>query len=781
MRLAAKIFSIGLCNFAQFSSIPEADDMKFFRFGPVLLLTAILLAVTFVYANHFHNSFHFDDSHAVVDNPYIRSLRNVRRFFGDATTFSVLPANRTYRPFVSASLALDYALGRGYNTFWFHFSTFLVYLLQLIAMYVVFVTILNKVRPEAEALDANMDVSLLTVAWYGLHPAMAETVNYIIQRGDIFCTFGVVAALAVYAQFPGLRKTGLYLLPFAFALLSKPPAMVFPLLLFMYIAMFERERKGRYGKAALSTLPSILVCALLMSLQVAMTPKTYTPATISAWSYRITQPFVLLRYFGSLFLPLHLNVDTDLQPFTSLTPTTLLGFLFVALLVAAAWITGQRRITRPISFGLLWFLIASLPTSLYRLSEVENDHRMYLPFVGLVLAAVWAAYLIVDRWATGKNRGPVLLAASATAILLLSLYAYGTHLRNRVWRTDETLWLDDVEKSPHNGRGLMNYGLTQMAKGAYPVALDYFQRALIYTPNYQALEINLGVVYGAMNQAEEAEQHFRRAIQLAPADDETHFFYGRWLYQNGRTADALSQLETAVRLNPSRVSSLDLLASALATAGETQKARDTAMKALSLAPADDAAKTVLSAPAPQIADYWINASLYQYQGGNYLACITDAKQALKLKPDSELAYNNIGAAYAGLHQWDLAIENEREALRIKPEFALAKSNLDLYTRQKATQTSKSPQDMTADDWLNASLQDNRAGQYLKSIQDARTALRLRSDYAEAYNNISASYASMGKWDEAISAAQTAVRLKPDFQLAKNNLAWAESQKKLERR
>ncbi|MGA3049802.1 MAG: tetratricopeptide repeat protein [Terracidiphilus sp.] len=755
--------------------------MRSFRLKSVLLLASVLLTVTAVYSNHFHNSFHFDDSHAAVDNPYIRNLRNVPRFFWDATTFSVLPANRTYRPFVSASLALDYALARGYNTFWFHFSTFLIFLLQLIAMYAVFTAILGKVRPQVEAHNINRNVSLLAVAWYGLHPAMAETVNYIIQRGDVFCTFGVVSALAFYARFPALRKTGLYLLPFAFALLSKPPAMVFPFFLFMYIAMFERDGGGGNRGAALAALPSVVVCALLMGLQAVMTPKTYMPATISAYSYRITQPFVLMRYFGSLFLPLHLNVDTDLQPFPSLTPLALLGFLFVALLVAAAWITGQRRTTCPISFGLLWFLIASLPTSLYRLSEVENDHRMFLPFVGLVLAVVWAAYLVVDGWATRKKRGTILRASSAVAILLLSLYAYGAHLRNQVWRTDESLWLDDVEKSPHNGRGLMNYGLTQMAKGAYPVALDYFQRALLYTPNYASLEINLGIVHGAMNQATEAEQHFQRAIDFAPADDEAHFFYGRWLYQSGRIADALPQLETAGRLNPSRLSTLDLLASAYAIAGDTEKAHDTAMMALSLAPFDTTAKNILSAPAQRSADYWINASLYQYQAENYEACIQDAKLALEVKPDSELAYNNIGAAYAGLHQWDLAIENEREALHIKPNFTLASNNLALYSHEKAAQTSQSPQNMTADDWLNASLEDNHSGQYLKSIEDARTALRIRPDYAEAYNNISASYASMGKWDEAISAAQTAVRLKPDLQLAKNNLAWAQSQKKLEHR
>jgi tetratricopeptide (TPR) repeat protein len=155
-----------------------------------------------------------------------------------------------------------------------------------------------------------------------------------------------------------------------------------------------------------------------------------------------------------------------------------------------------------------------------------------------------------------------------------------------------------------------------------------------------------------------------------------------------------------------------------------------------------------------------------------------ARQALKLRPDSEIAYNNLGAAFAGLQQWDLAIESEHKALGIKPDFALAKNNLALYSHEKAGKTLTPEANRTAEDWLNASLNDNRGGQYEKSIEDAQQALRLQPDYAEAYNNISASCASMHRWDEAISAARTAVRLKPDFQLAKNNLAWAMSQKNL---
>ena len=250
-------------------------------------------------------------------------------------------------------------------------------------MQLLFTAILNAVNPNRN----NTLISTIAVAWYGLHPAIAETVNYIIQRGDIFSTFGVILALATFARLPRFRTTALYLLPFAFALLSKPPALVFPILVYLYLILFEPEKKHRWSKPLLQTAPPIATCIALMALQSAMTPKTFAPSTISTYSYVITQPFVLLRYFGSFFLPMRLNVDTDLQPFSSFDLEAILGFLFIAALLLAAFIASRRRSLKPIAFGLLWFLITSIPTSVYRLSEVENDHRMYLPFVGLVLSA----------------------------------------------------------------------------------------------------------------------------------------------------------------------------------------------------------------------------------------------------------------------------------------------------------------------------------------------------------------------------------------------------------
>ena len=603
------------------------------------------MAVVLAYANSFSNGFHFDDFHTVTDNPSIRDLRNLPRFFEDATTFSVLPANRTYRPTVSASLALDHTFGRGYVPFWFHLSTLLEFLLLIWLVMKLAETMFER----TETSPATPHLALISAAWFGLHPVMAETVNYIIQRGDLFCTLGCVAALVLFARRPGLRKTGLYLLPLAFALLSKPPAAVFPLLLFAWIWFFEaRPMTGRWRDAALRIVPALAVTVAGLVLQSAMTPKTFTPGILNATDYRVTQPFVWLRYFGELFLPLHLNVDSDLGPFSHINGEAAAGFTFLALLAVAIWLCARRERLYPLAFGVLWFVLTQLPTSAYPLSEVENDHRMFFSFAGLIPGVIWGMWVGLQSLISREHIRRTRKALAAGVLVLLCGYAYGTRQRNRVWHNEESLWWDDVQKSPRNGRGLMIYGLTQMEKGRYDRALDFFTRAQRYTPAYPTLEINLGVVHGAMGHAQEAEAHFLRAMTLAPNDDQAHSFYARWLLGQRRDVEAARQANLAHNLNPAR----------------------------SIDPA-----LLVTVPKPSAAEA-INASLAAYQRGAYLESIAAAQRALAIDPNSAQAYNNIGASLAALDRWSQAEENDRKALALAPDFQLAKNNLAWALAQK---------------------------------------------------------------------------------------------------
>ncbi len=657
-----------------------------------LLLGCVLAAVLVAYSNHFNNAFHFDDLHTITDNPWIRNIANIPHFFTDAATTSTLPLNRAYRPLVTASLAIDYWLGGGYKPLFFHLSTFVWFLVQLALMFYLFRAIFDSARPD----PANTHVALFATALYGLHPAIAETVNYIVQRAELYSTLGVIAGLLIYIARRDLRRYGLYLLPVALALLAKPPALVFPLILFLYVFLFEGEpHRGRLGEAAKASIPSIAVTTALMMLQSAMTPSTYAGGATSGFAYRITQPFVALHYCLEFFLPLWLSADTDRQPFnTAWSAEAVLGFAFaIAIIAAAVWL-ARRRETRPIAFGIYWFILALLPTSLFALAEVENDHRMFFPFVGLALSVSWSVALVVYRMRPAPWRS---YAITAVAACVLIACGAGVYARNAVWRSEESLWFDVTKKSPKNGRGLMNYGLTQMSKGDIQPALDYFERAAVFTPYYSTLEINLAIANGALGRDREAESHFRQAISLAPADAQTHFYYGRWLREKRRTEEAIRELQIAESMNPSDLNSKYPLMQIYAERRSWAQLKEVANAVLAILPGDasatgylkraesggddvaDAQKAAETQPTPEA---YLELSLRYHRAGKYRESVEAAKQALRLKPDYAEAYNNMAAAYEELSMWDEAIAAAQEAIRLRPGFTLAQNNLAWSLSQK---------------------------------------------------------------------------------------------------
>src|SRR5207248_6231645 len=132
------------------------------------------------------------------------------------------------------------------------------------------------------------------------------------------------------------------------------------------------------------------------------------------------------------------------------------GFGFALVCTAAAVALSSFKRTRLIGFGLLWFLVALLVTSLFPLAEVMNDHRTFLPYIGLVIAMAGAVSLLTNR---DVRYGLWAKVAAAVAVgLFLCGNGYATFQRNKVWKTEESLWHDVVTKSPRNPRGLMNYG-----------------------------------------------------------------------------------------------------------------------------------------------------------------------------------------------------------------------------------------------------------------------------------------------------------------------------------
>lgn len=566
-------------------------DRKRFFFWVKLLL----LAVTLTYANHFLNSFHFDDAHTIVNNSYIRSLANIPRFFTDGTTFSSLPSNQSYRPLVSTTLAIDYFLGRG-NVFPFHLSTFILFLVQGFFMYLLYVRIfdLSDDKPE------NSYIALIAVAWYLLHPAIAETINYIIARSDSLSTLCILAAFVCYIYWDRGRRWHLYLIPFAASCLAKPIGAVFAPLLLLYLLLFaERKQQGLAGLAGVlkKAAPSFLSGLALLVFIKKMTPPAWKAGGASAFDYILTQPPVLFHYFTTFFAPVSLSADADWVPLTSIFDFRFLyGAFFLAILLVVAALTARKKKLKPIAFGIIWFLLALLPTSLMPLAEVMNDHRLFLPYVGLMISVCWTGHLLLEKVST-RFSSRQLFRRRAVAVILMTLlaYAYGTHVRNNVWHTEESLWKDVTLKSPKNGRGLMNYGLALMRKGDYAGAEKYFTRALPLVPYYATLYINLGIVKAATGQNDLAESYFIKAVVLNPASPDCYYYYADFLRTRERYEQAVRYARKTLSLAPARLDARKLLLSLYLKCGRFNELKTLAEQTLRIAPDDKEVEDYLAA------------------------------------------------------------------------------------------------------------------------------------------------------------------------------------------
>jgi tetratricopeptide (TPR) repeat protein len=659
------------------------------------LLAAILLLLTVAaYSNSFHNSFHFDDSHTIVNNLFIRNIANLPLFFKDSTTFSSLPSNQSYRPVVSATLAIDYWLGKGMSdTFCFHLSSFIIFIIQGMLMVFFYRTVFDF----AERRHANIFTALLAAGWYLLHPANAETINYIISRSDALSAMCIVLAFVLYGSSSICRKWHFYLLPIAVGMLTKPITFIFPVLLLFYVLFFEEKasfaapfsKKGfrHFWAAAKKTVPAFLFILGMLIIIKMLEPPTWTPGGTSQYQYVITQPYVILKYFFSFFLPISLSADTDLAPLKSIADFRFfIGCLFLAALLAVAVITSAKERLRPISFGILWFFLTLLPTSLIPLAEVMNDHRVFLPYIGLMLSVCWSAYLIVDYCRSHTAFRYCGAVAAVFIAVLLTVSAYGTHQRNKVWKTEETLWRDVTEKSPGNGRGLMNYGLTLMAKGDYAQAEKNFLKALNLNPHYATLHINLGVLNEATGKPVQAEQYFKKAISLQPGYPEGYFYYARFLNKQNRLEEAIENLTKTLNIAAAHMNARYLLMTSYKDIADFNKAAEIARETLRIAPDDQQALMLLAAidsgkskpgfrAVAKTPEYYINLSLRYYRAGNFSQCIAAAQKALQVRPDYDLAYNNICAAYNELGQWDKAIEAGQRVVALSPGNTLARNNL----------------------------------------------------------------------------------------------------------
>jgi tetratricopeptide (TPR) repeat protein len=607
-----------------------------------LSIGLVVLLATLPYLNTFPNTFAFDDSLAIVENPRIKSLGNIPLLFESGYWAHSRSGGSLYRPLVTTSYALDYALG-GLNPFGYHLVNLLAHLGVSLLLYGL-----------AFRLFHHREGAVLAAALFAVHPLHTEAVTGIVGRAELFAAGFFLLAWWWYLESRSRPRWMIAsLAAFALALLSKENALALPGVLILGDMYAAKQHEGEMGPGSApfvqivgavrrySGYLAVLIVYLwiravvLGKLGLGLPRFLDNPlAHVTPLPRFLTALGVAGRYLWLMLWPQRLSADysyNQIPVVQSLwTPEVLIaGLAWAALAGAALWsYRGRRRAFLCVGFTLITFF----PTSnlLVPIGTIMGERLFYLPSAGLcLLAGVGWQRLLDWRRDTPSFRAVRTVAVSLLAVIV-TLYVARTVVRNRDWRDQASLFERALEVAPNSAKVRFNLGGAYLEKGRYDDAMRELQASLAIYPS-ALLHRDLGTLYLRKAQPQAAITEYKKALELDPRDGAIYNDLGYVLLQQGSIEEAIQALETAVVLAPTLADAHYTLGRALAEQEHWPEAIAAYHEARRLKP-----DFVEAAYALGLA---LEAS------GEYRAAAQAFEQALRLRPDLTIAHRRLAELY----------------------------------------------------------------------------------------------------------------------------------------
>lgn len=452
------------------------------RQGSRLLLLVVLAGLT--YANAWHGGFQFDDFSAILENPHL----------ADAGAFTG-HLDHMVRPVLYATFLFDRAV-YGMNATGYHLLNFLLHLGSGILVY----CILTRAVTEG-----SQQVPFWTALLFLVHPVHTETVTYISGRASGLMAFLYFLALFLYIKASESRDAGkIYLSGAVVAGLlsigSKETAVTLPMAFLLWDVLIRRLR-GPSLRAVFRSSHLPFWILLLFAAGWAWSHPRYTYLAQFSfqlrplWDNVLSEAHAVAYALLLFFRPWKQNFDHDLSEFHSLSQWPLpFDLLALGALIAVA--AGMAHRLPLASFGIGWFFLQILPTSLIPRADLLSERNLYLASVGLFLALVVVSATLSAR--CGKMvKNPRLIrsvGASMASVLVVGLCLM-TVQRNTLYRDQLSLWSDAVSKSPKKARPHNNLGHAYAVHGDWDRAIEEFRTAAQLDPGYVLAQENLRNAY----------------------------------------------------------------------------------------------------------------------------------------------------------------------------------------------------------------------------------------------------------------------------------------------
>lgn len=473
-----------------------------------------------------------------------------------------------------------------------------------------------------KALFKQEAAATLGMLVFLLHPLQIEAVGWISELKTILYSAFFLSGLLAYLNYRSvrtLRRLAPVLLFFIAACLSKPSAVVFPLILLLIERVYG-ERK--ILPLLVSLLPFFIIAIAfgLVNIETQAQAQFLNQAhAFPYWQRFAFAGFAVGRYLLLFLIPTTLSVIYPYPPTSAAVLST--GFIFSALLLFILFWSWYKK-NHFVLFSVLFFLIQLLLVLQFIPfgEALYADRYMYLPIIALA-------------WLVGKLTAQLKLPLRYTVLSVLLLMAIPALSRAKDWRDALVLFEDILEHYPESFVALNSAGVECMYRNEDKKALNYFDKAIaVNTKNYKGF-YNRGLLALKTGDAQEAIKSFNRCLELS---DYVKAYSGRAgaYYQLHDFSKAIEDAEHAVEMDPNYAKSFFILGNCYNDLNQMDKALEYYNKAIAL--------------QGQEADFYFKRAIVYGKKQDFQTCLSDLEVCTNLNPLYYEAYYWKGVAKVNL-------------------------------------------------------------------------------------------------------------------------------------
>ncbi|MEK8015912.1 MAG: tetratricopeptide repeat protein [Candidatus Parabeggiatoa sp.] len=545
----------------------------------LIIILFLVSAVYIAYHDALNNDFQSWDTKAyVVNNAHITAFtwENIQWMF---TAFY----KSNWHPLTWLSHATDYALF-GLNPWGHHLVNVIIHGLNSILVFgLVIVLMTFKRATEKSSWLARVDNKILLAAsvaalFFGIHPQHVESVVWVAERKDVLCLFFILLALLSYvfyntAQTAKARFYGYFstLLCFVLALLAKPMAVTFPVILLLidvyplnrtHLTAFHPSSVVSYQKLLIEKIPFFGLTLFSVILTLLAQQNAIPTVDMLGIQMRFLNAFNSLIFYLSKFIfPIGLS---PYYPYPSYThfheyyPSLIPVVASFLITFVCGYLWYQKKYYWLIAW--LFYLVTLSPViGIIQVgTQAAADRYVYLPTLPFYILLGVGIATVLYSTKTGK----IIKLATILGIILYGLVLVPlTQKQTTIWRNDLTFWDYVVKYAPERSFPQFRLGTVYFEMGYYEKALEHYHQAVFLEPQNMWWYANLPMTYLNLNRLPEALAVLNR-LEEEDAGYNLDSLYAMkgWIYlRQGLVPKAQSWLQKALNINPDNQMAQDFL------------------------------------------------------------------------------------------------------------------------------------------------------------------------------------------------------------------------------